>query len=206
MNNTTKTTALKSITKFSFFTGPILLFISAMTFSFEIGLLPNGQTSYVEGIFGSFALIFFVPIYLELADQLSATHKKLGLIAAFTGLCGAVVGVSHELFRVIEWTLRNYGATEEVWTKFYANPGLEYLLVALLGPLFPITSIILGTGFLKAKTLPTWVAVLLILAGIGFPLAQVLEWEIGLKVTYPLATFFWMIALVTVGTKYLSKK
>lgn len=203
MNDTTKTTALKSITKFSFFAGPILLFLSAMTFSLGIGLLPNGQTSYVEGIFGSFALIFFVPIYLELADQLSATHKKLGLIAAFTGLCGAVVGVSHELFRVIEWTLRNYGATGEVWTRFYANPGLEYLLVALLGPLFPITSIILGVGFLKAKTLPTWVAVLFILAGIGFPLAQILEWKVGLKVTYPLATLFWMISLVFVGKNYL---
>ncbi len=204
MNYTTKTTALKSITNFSFFAGPILLFISAMTFSLGIGLLPNAQTSYVEGIFGSFALIFFVPIYLELADQLSATHKKLGLVAAFTGLCGAVVGVSHELFRVIEWTLRNYGATEEVWTKFYANPGLEYLLVALLGPLFPVTSIILGAGFLKARTLPAWISVLLILAGIGFPLAQVLEWEVGLKVTYPLATLFWMIALISVGRKYLA--
>jgi hypothetical protein len=206
MNNTTKVTALKTLTKFSFLTGPILLFLSAMTFSFGIGLLPNGQTSYVEGILGSFALIFFVPIYLELSNQLSATHRKLGLVTAFTGLCGAVVGVSHELFRVIEWTLRNYGATEEVWTKFYANPGLEYLLVALLGPLFPITSIILGVGFLRAKTLPTWISVLLILAGIGFPLAQVLEWEVGLKVTYPLATLFWMISLVTTGLKYLSRE
>lgn len=204
MNNTTKATALESITKFSFFAGPILLFISAMTFSLGIGLLPNGLTSYVEGILGSFAIIFFVPIYLELANQLSATHKKLGLIAAFTGLCGAVVGVSHELFRVIEWTLRNYGATEEVWTKFYANPGLEYLLVALLGPLFPITSIILGVGFLKAKTLPSWISVLLILSGIGFPLAQVLEWEVGLRVTYPIATLFWMISFVSVGSKYLA--
>lgn len=204
MNNTAKATALKSIIKFSFFAGPILLFISAMTFSFGIGLLPNAQTSYIEGIFGSFALIFFVPIYLELANQLSVTHKKLGLIAAFTGLCGAIVGVSHELFRVIEWTLRNYGATEEVWTKFYANPGLEYLLVALLGPLFPITSITLGAGFLKARTLPAWISVLLILAGIGFPLAQVLEWEVGLKITYPLATLFWMVALISVGRKYLA--
>lgn len=88
MNSTTKATALKSITRFSFFAGPVLLFLSAGTFSLGIGLLPNGQTSYVEGILGSFALIFFVPIYLELANQLSATHKKLGLIAAFTGLCG----------------------------------------------------------------------------------------------------------------------
>lgn len=115
------------------------------------------------------------------------------------------MGVSHELFRVIEWTLRNYGATEEVWTIFYANPGLEYLLVALLGPLFPLTSIIVGIGFLRARTLPLWISVLLILAGIGFPLAQVLEWEVGLKVTYPLATVFWMISLLTVGSKYITE-
>ncbi len=203
MNNTKTKSSLQTITKFSFFAGPILLFISAMTFALGIGLIPPGITSYVEGIFGSFALIFFVLIYLELSRQLSATHKKLGLITAFTGLFGSVVGMSHEYFRVIEWTLRGRGAGDEVWTAFYSNPGFEYLLVGLLGPLFPITSIILGTGFFKAKTLPTWIAIFLILAGIGFPLAQVLEWGVGLKVTYPLATLLWMISLVYVGMKFL---
>lgn len=204
MNTNNHMTALRQITRFSFFAGPVLLFVSAITFLLGIGMLSHGQTSYVEGIFGSFALIFFIPVCLEFSNQLSATHKKLGLLTAFTGLSGAAVGVSHELFRVIEWTLRGYGASDEVWVKFYADPGFEYLTVALLGPLFPLTSVLLGAGFLKAKTLPAWTALLLILAGIGFPLAQVLEWEFGLKVTYPLATLLWMIALIYIGKNYLS--
>lgn len=195
--------SLHAIIKFSFFAGPILLFISAMTFALGIGLIPPGITSYIEGIFGSFALIFFVPIYLELSRQISATHKKLGIVTAFTGLFGSVVGMSHEYFRVIEWTLRARGAGDEVWAAFYSNPGFEYLVVGLLGPLFPITSIILGAGFLKAKTLPAWIAAFLIAAGIGFPLAQVVGWEVGLKVTYPLAALLWMISLVYVGMKFL---
>lgn len=191
--------------KVSFFAGPVLLFFSAMSFVLGVGLIPPGITSYVEGIFGSFALIFFVPIYLELSRQLGATHKKLGIITAFTGLCGAVVGVSHELFRVIEWTLRARGAGDEVWAAFYADPGIEYLSVGLLGPLFPVTSIILGIGFLKAGTMQKWIAYFLILAGIGFPLAQVAGWEIGLKITYPLATVLWLVSLIYIGINYIKK-
>lgn len=198
-------TASSTLTKYSFFIGPVLLFLSAAAFAAGIGLLPGGTTSYVEGILGSFALIFFVPVYLELADQLSATHRKLGIAASIAGLCGAVVGASHELFRVIEWTLRSRGADDAVWASFYSDPGAEYLVVALLGPLFPATSIILGAGFLRAGTLPAWIAVFLIAAGVGFPLAQVLGWDLGLKVTYPLATLFWMAALTRVGMKYLRR-
>lgn len=194
-----------TLLKIAFIAGPFLLVLSALSFSLGIGLIPPGITSYVEGIFGSFALLLFVPVYLSLAGRLSLYNRTLGTIATITGLMGSVTGFSHELFRVIEFSLRTHGAGDAVWESFYASPNPEYLIVALMGPLFPLTSILLGTGFLKYKVFPAWIATALIAAGIGFPLAQVLEWEWGLKVTYPLACLFWFASLAYTGMKYIGR-
>lgn len=192
--------------KAAFVAGPILLFVSAMSFALGIGILPPGNSSWVEGLFGSFALMLFVPVYLSLAGKLSETHRTFGAITTITGLCGAVTGFSLELLRVIEFGLRQHGVGDTVFQSYYANPGWEFLSVALLGPLFPVTSIILGTGFLKSKTLPVWSAAGLIVAGIFFPLAQVLEWEWGFKVTYPMACTIWAVVLPYAGLHHVHPK
>lgn len=195
-----------TLLKIAFVAGPILLFLSALSFALGIGILPPGVSSWVEGLFGSYALMLFVPIYLSLAGRLSETNRKLGAIATIAGLCGAVTGFSLELLRVIEFGLRQHGVGDAAFQSYYANPGWEFLIVALLGPLFPITSIILGAGFLKARTLPAWAATGLIIAGVFFPLAQVLEWEWGFKVTYPLACTIWAVVLPYVGLRHITVK
>ncbi len=192
----------RTLLSVAFVAAPVLLCLSAGSFALGVGLIPPGVTSWVEGIFGAWALIFFVPVYLELSHRLSETHARLGLVTTFTGLFGAVVGCALELERVQEFALRGYGAADSAFAAYYANPGWEVLTVALLGPLFPLTSILLGAGFLRARTIPRWTAVALILAGIGFPLAQVVGWEWGLKITYPLATLFWLAALLRIGRDY----
>ncbi len=195
----------KRLLQVAFIAGPVLLFFSAGSFALGIGLIPPGISSWVEGFFGAYALILFIPIYIELSRRLSATHGVLGAITTVTGLFGAAVGFSLEFLRVIEYTLRKIGVGDSVWQAYYANPGWEFMAIALLGPLFPLTSVLLGFGFLRSKTLPQWVAAVLLLAGLFFPLAQVLEWKWGFKVTYPLACLLWMIALPFVGLKYVGK-
>ena len=195
----------QTLLKFAFIAGPFLLVLSALSFSLGIGLIPPGITSYVEGIFGAYALLLFVPIYLSLATRLSMTSRTLGTVTTVTGLAGSVTGFSLELFRVIEFSLRQHGAGDAVWQSFYANPNPEFMMIALMGPLFPITSLLLGIGFWRAKTFPAWVSAALMVAGIGFPLAQVLEWEWALKVTYPLACVLWFAALSFIGIKYIGR-
>lgn len=206
MTNHTIPSNQMNLLRIAFIGGPFLLVLSALSFALGIGLIPPGITSYVEGIFGAYALLLFVPVYLHLAGILSHRNKTLGAIATITGLAGSVTGFSLELFRVIEYALRQHGAGDAVWQSFYANPNGEFMFVALLGPLFPLTSVLLGAGFWRAKTFPVWVSAGLMAAGIGFPLAQVLELDWALKVTYPMACVLWLATLSYIGVKYVGRQ
>ncbi|MGE3886430.1 MAG: hypothetical protein AB7H81_08355 [Vicinamibacterales bacterium] len=179
----------------SFVAGPLLLALSAMAFRLGIGLIPPGVTSWVEGLIGSYALALFVPVYLELSRRLAVTHRRLAMVTVVTGLFGATAGFSMEFLRLVEHSLRARGAGDVVWQAFAADPGGPLLAVALLGPLFPLTSILLGAGFFRARTLPRWVSLCLITAGIGFPLAQVGGFPWALAWAYPAACGLWLISL-----------
>lgn len=195
----------QQLMKAAYIGGPTLLAASALSFSLGITIIPPGKTGYVEGVLGCFALMLFVPIYLNLSATLMERKKVLGIITMITGLAGAVTGYGMELLRVTEYSMRLHGAGDDIWNNWYATMGMEYIGVAILGPLFPITSLILGFGFIITKQYPGWIAWLLVAAGIGFPLAQALEIEWALKVTYPLACICWLVALTTIATRYFNK-
>jgi len=196
---------LRALLPACFIAGPLLMTTSAMTFVLGIGLIPPGITSWVEGIIGSYGIVLFVPIYLELSRRLALTHRRWGMLTAVTGLFGATAGFSMEFMRVVEYALRAHGAGDAIWQSVYANPGWVFLSIALLGPLFPITSVLIGLGFWRAGTLPRWVAASLIAAGIGFPLAQVVGLDWALAVTYPGACVLWLISLSWVARATLSE-
>jgi len=183
----------------SYVVGPLLLVASALAFALGIGLIPPGITSWVEGLIGAYALALFVPIYLELSRRLAVTHRRLGTLTAVTGLFGATAGFSMEFLRLVEHSLRARGAGDTVWQAFAADPGGPLLVVALLGPLFPLTSVLLGAGFLQAGTMPRWVSLCLIAAGIAFPLAQVGGFAWALTWAYPTACVLWLVALGSVA-------
>ena len=109
-----------------------------------------------------------------------------------------------ELLRVIEYSLRLHGAGDAIWANWYANMGMEYIGVAIFGPLFPITSILLGIGFWLSKRFPGWICACMASAGIGFPLAQVIGFDWALKITYPLACMLWVVALWGIALRYFS--
>ncbi len=196
---TTATPANGRLLATAFVAGPALLLLAALSYTLGVGLIPPGLTSWVEGILGSYALAFFVLIYLELSRRLSATHPRLAAFTSVTGLFGAVTGFALEFLRVVEHSLRLHGAGDAIWQSYYQHPSWQMLAVGLLGPLFPLTSILLGIGFLRAGTLPRPRAAALLAAGILFPLAQVFEIPIALRVGYPLAALLWLVALAPVG-------
>ncbi|MBE7480283.1 MAG: hypothetical protein HS104_09915 [Polyangiaceae bacterium] len=202
MNSHEITSFQKTLLGAAFVAGPALLCASTTSFALGIGLIPPGVSSWVEGIFGSLGIACFVPIYLELSRRVGRSHPRLGALTSVTGLFGATVGVALEFLRVAEHAFRSNGAADGVFAATYSNPGWEFLSVALLGPLFPLTSILLGVGAFAGRTMPRGVAACLVAAGVGFPLAQVAGLELALRFTYPAAGVLWLIALAPLGVAY----
>jgi hypothetical protein len=67
-----------------------------------------------------------------------------------------------------------------------------------------LTQKALGIGLLRVPTFPRGSSALLIVAGIGFVMAQ--AGGIAITFFYPLATIAWLIALAPLGWRYLRGK
>jgi hypothetical protein len=95
------------------------------------------------------------------------------------------------------------GVDEGLYQTIRATEIPAMLAIGLICLFFPLTSILLGVGFLRTKTIPAWAAVALILAGICFAGGQVTETQFGLTVLYPLSGILWLAALAPIGLRYL---
>src|SRR5688572_1183258 len=152
----------KSLLRFAFVAGPLLMTIASLVYLSGAGLSPNQKSSYLEGIIGCYGIVLFIPVYWELSRVLAGSRKALASITYITGLLGPATGFTHMYGRIFEYELRMHGVSEQVWQSFYANPGSELLSVALLGPLFPLTSVLLGIGLWLSRRLPVWMCIGLI--------------------------------------------
>jgi hypothetical protein len=188
----------------AFILGPILMLAAAVTFVLGIKVTPDGLGSVTEGVFGVYGVILFIPIYLELARRLGQTSPVFGICCAITGLLGGAGGILAMGDRVLNrGVLVAAGVDATLYATIVETMIPEVLAVGLIALLFPLTSILLGIGLLRAKTLAGWAAIALVLAGILFAGAQVTETPFGLTVLYPGACILWLAALAPLGLRYL---
>jgi hypothetical protein len=192
--------------RFAFIAGPLLMLIASLVRITSIHGSELLKPDYMEGIIGCYGIVLFIPIYWELSRVLSAEKRKLAIATYITGLLGAATGYVHMYNRIYEYELRLHGASDAVWRSFGANPGAEILSVGTLGILFPLTSVLLGIGFMNGKIIKRWMAIGLILPGILFPAAMITESPELMRTTYPAACLCWMIVLGTYAIKYMQRK
>jgi len=188
----------------AFILGPALFLAAAITFVLGINVTPDGVGSVTEGIIGYYGAILFIVVYLELARLLGQKAPYFGIFCAVTGLLGAACGVFAMGDRIQRGILVAAGVEGELYQTIMSTEIPPVLAVGIICLLFPLTSILLGSGFLRTKTLPAWAAIALILAGICFAGGQVTETEFGLNVLYPLSGLLWLAALAPVGLRYLA--
>ncbi len=188
----------------AFMLGPLLLTVAAITFVLGINVTPDGVGSVTEGVIGYYGLILFIVVYLELARLLGQKAPYFGLFCALTGLLGAACGVMAMSDRIQRGILVAAGVEGELYQTIQSTETPALLAVGLVCLLFPLTSILLGSGFLRTKTIPTWGAIALILAGICFAGAQVTETAFGLNVLYPLSGILWLVVCAPIGLRYLA--
>jgi hypothetical protein len=188
----------------AFIVGPLLFILAALVFTVITvqhgSELEAQERLYTEGFFMSYAVILFIPIYLELARLLGQHCPRYGLLCAVLGLFGMAAAVLAATARIWQLTFIRAGINESVWDLLAATP--ELMPLALLAPFGPLTNALLGIGLLRVPAFPRWSAVLLIVGGISFVLAQ----AVGIAITffYPLATIAWFVALAPLGWRYLT--
>ena len=188
----------------AFILGPALMTTAAIIYVLGIGRTPDGAGSVPEGVVGYYGAIFFILVYLELARLLGQKSPYLGIVCTLTGLLGAACGTMAMGDRVQRGVLVAAGVDEVLYQTIQSTETPALLAIGLICLFFPITSILLGTGFLRTKTIPVWTAGALILAGICFAGGQVTETEFGLTVLYPLSGVLWLVALAPLGMRYLA--
>ena len=196
----------KGLLRLAFIAGPLLMTIASLVFASGTGVSPNNKSGYPEGIIGCYGIVLFIPIYWELSKTLAKSNKTLAAITYITGLLGPATGFTHMYGRIFEYELRLHGVTDQIWQSFYQNPGTELLSVALLGLFFPLTSILLGVGLLRAKKIDSWMSFGMIVAGIFFPAAMISESDLLLHVAYPAACAIWFIVFSGYSIKFMSVK
>lgn len=183
--------------------GPVLITMAAITFVMGINITPDGVGSVTEGIIGYYGTILFILIYLELARLLGQKAPYFGIFCGLTGLLGAACGVMAFGDRIQRGRLVAAGIDDTLYQTIQSTETSALLAIGLICLLFPLTSILLGSGFLRTKTMPSWTAIALILAGVCFAGAQMTETAFGLNVLYPLSGVLWLAALAPIGLRYL---
>lgn len=203
-------TLVSKLTAIAYLLGPALLLISITMYAFGIGLNSDGFSSYVEGVIGVYALVFFVLIYLDSAKIIGKEKAVYGFLVYVFGLIGACGGVFAMGYRVVIGSLDKSGMPASVMANYMLEreSHWEMLVMAPATISFPITSILIGVGLIIIKThsFKRFVGPLLVIAGIAFLLAQGTESDWGLTYFYPLSGILWLIAFGSIGTFYLSSE
>lgn len=149
---------------------PVL--IATAQFYWQNGLL-TATAGWLQVLAFTFWLVAFQGMFNALKD-VSPTYSSLGFfIAAFACIGGAGFGFdgifTHHL---------GYTSQTEV-NQLHTEIGTPLIISLFLpGALFPLSIIVLGIQLIRNKCVNTWLGVLLIIAGIGFPLSRIprIDW------------------------------
>ncbi|MBL8046066.1 MAG: hypothetical protein JNL09_05970 [Anaerolineales bacterium] len=180
--------------------GPLLGLLAALAFL-------AGQQA-LEGVIGYYGMILFIPLYLALAGIIGQQMPIYGLLCIILGLFAGAFGPFGLAMRVVYVALvraevpsavsaGNFDAA--MATLFYAHP--EFVLMGILGLLWPLTHVINGIGLLRLGRSSIGSGLFLIAGGVCFFIAQALAIE--LPVLYPLAMALLLAGSAPIGWQLL---
>ncbi len=192
---------------YAHFIGPVLYLIAIGMYVFGIGLNSDGFSSYVEGVLGVYAMMFFVLIHLASAKLIGQEKPFFGLFLYLFGLMGACGGVFAAGYRVVIGSLDKSGLPAETMVRYMAERETHWEMLAMAPATLavPLVTILIGIGImmLKSNHIKRYIGPVLILGGIAFLLAQGTETYWGLHYFYPLAGLCWLVAYGSLGAYYL---
>lgn len=192
---------------YSHFVGPVLFLVAISMYVFGIGLNSDGFSSYVEGVFGVYAMMFFVLIHLSCARLIGQEKPLFGFFIYLLGLMGACGGVFATAYRVVIGSLDKSGLPAETMAKYLVERETHWEMLAMAPATvaLPLTAILIGIGVMTLDSKPVghYMGIVLVIGGVSFLLAQGTETYWGLHYFYPLAGLCWLLAYGSVGAYYM---
>lgn len=193
---------------YAHFIGPILYLIAIAMYLFGVGLNSDGFSSYVEGVFGVYAMMFFVLIHLTSAKLIGEEKPIFGMFLYLFGLMAACGGVFATGYRVVIGSLDKSGMPAETMARYMTERETHWEMLAMAPATIavPLVTILIGVGLmmLKSTIIKRHVGPILIVGGIAFLIAQGSETYWGLHYFYPLSGICWLIAYGSMGVSYLN--
>ena len=126
------------------------------------------------GVFGLVIYILFVPGLLGIARLLRQPSPRLSVVAGLLVAAGCVGGASFQAAMLHEWAARTAGAPEAMVAAIMeVTEGRVFPVLVIFGIQFPIALLTLSVGLFRTRTAPTWVAALLGIAAILWPIGHI---------------------------------
>lgn len=172
---------------------PILLLLGSLAFNLVGDLLGGGILVYA-----SFVMI---PAVLGLTGLLWERVPRLAVALRLLAIFGCVGGACFGAVEAFVGAVAQTGASEATVADLVALYNSGLLFLDPLGLSFPLSMIVLGIVLWRTGAVPAWAGIVLVLAGVMFPVGRVP----GIYVLYPVADVLFIVSMGWIGLRsYLS--
>ncbi|CAA9433864.1 MAG: hypothetical protein AVDCRST_MAG15-3036 [uncultured Rubellimicrobium sp.] len=170
-------------------------------------LAPTTYFEYSEGrLFGAGALglvlyALLVPGLLGVARSLRQGAPRLSVVVGLLATLGCVGGAVFQTALLHEWAARTAGTPEAMVAAIMAvTEGRVFPVLVIFGILFPIALLTLGVGLFRTGVAPTWLAALLGIGAIAWPVGHIGS----MQLVQHLADALVLVPLVWLGLRSLT--
>jgi hypothetical protein len=172
---------------------PILLLVSSVAFNLVGDTLGGGVLVYASFV--------FIPAVLGLTGLLWERVPRLAVALRLLAIFGCVGGACFGAVEAFVGAVAQTGASEATVADLVALYNSGLLFLDPLGLSFPLSMIALGITLWRTGTVPAWAGIVLVLAGVAFPIGRVST----IYALYPVADVLFIVSMGWIGLRsYLS--
>jgi hypothetical protein len=165
---------------------------------------PTTLFEYSEGMLfgaGAFGLVLYallIPGLLGVARLLRQSAPRLSVVAGLIATLGCVGAAIFQTALLHEWAARTAGTPEAMVAAIMEiTEGRVFPVLVIFGILFPISLLTLGVGLFRTGVAPTWVAALLGIGAIAWPVGHIGS----IQLVQHLSETLVLVALVWLGLR-----
>lgn len=157
-------------------------------------------TLFEAGALGLLLYALLLPGLLQIARLLRQGAPRLSVIAGLMATFGCVGAATFQTALLHEWAARAAGTPEAMMAAIMAvTEGRVFPVLVIFSIQFPISLLTLGVGLFRVGAVPTWVAALLGIGAIAFPVGHIGSIQL---VTH-LAETLLLVSLIWLGLRFL---